>query len=167
MEEVFKLAKAIDLIARRCSRGIKALTGKAPKPTTEQLAEILRVYGAEYVQVSHSVNTDRLANEAMRVSDVFGVIDSIGWSVIVDGVKEYSRNPLFSRDWNIYRDYAIMEGMPRSYGVGSLNDLIADRYGISVRTVIRICRKVPKAVARYICMTDDKTDGTEMTLNWH
>ena len=154
------LARALDVIARRCPRGIAKLEGKAPAPTDAELhtAALYRpsTRGAGVRVNGGKVRT--IADDAAAFVELFSVLDGYQWQEITDAVQWYADCPLTSRDWSIYREWVRLEGLPRAYGQGAMCDMIADRRNVSAKTVYRICRRVPVALARLViqglCSTD-------------
>lgn len=164
MTDVSKLANALDLIAKKCPNGLKALLGQAEKPSWEQLKETLwKASDGEIVSVAHSVNTDKLANEAIQMVEVFGVLDGIQWDQIITAVRWYSQNALFVRDWRIYCDYVAAYGLPRSYGCGTLTDILAEKHDTTPRTIRRICKRVPLCLAE---AASRGTGGLQLSVEW-
>lgn len=91
--EITKLARIIDVIARKCWRGLPALLGDAPEPTRQQLKDALffrpspdEDIGTK-VQKSGSGEGREIAQEDTMIDEVDSVMSAFTWAELVQTEK--------------------------------------------------------------------------------
>lgn len=148
MVTIINLARAIDLIARRCPRGLSALAGDVPQPSHDEL-----VAAATWSPASE-VPTPGAPSAAEHVSTTVGQIlaltdpiEAVGWDRIVAATREVSE--LYPLQWAVYRLHVIHVSTDDQWrGDGGTLRSIADKTDISVATVVRWRHMVPRRIAR-------------------
>lgn len=129
-QEVARLGKAIDAIARKCWRGLPALTGQAARPSQEQIADALNVAGVD-------------ADAAFILAE---------WSAIVGAVQAFSVE--FADDWRLYLEFIRLKETGRSgWGMRGAATRCAEKFDVSRYDVYKIVRDVPRRIAALLNLT--------------
>lgn len=156
-DEVRKLANVLDVIARKCWRGLPALMGLEPQPTREQLKQALffrpspdEDLGTK-VQSSGSGEGREIAQEDTMIDEVDSVMSAITWAELVQTVKWYKRE--FPDRWEIYRRYIVMsETIKSGWGREGALSRTADAFGVTDFIIRETVRDVPYKIARAVSM---------------
>ncbi len=135
-----RLGSAIDLIARRCYRGIAALLGQAPKPSHDDLVAAV-LYQPASDGVTGSGASDWVAKAACRMADFEADLALAPWGSVVAATVAYSR--LEALDWSIYVEHVRLSGMTLTRDSGGPLTRLALRFGRAEDTIGRIVRDVP------------------------
>lgn len=148
MDEVKQLARSIDLIARRCPRGLSALAGDAPQPSHDELvAAATWTPAAEVSTPGGSSGGEHITSTVAQVLALTEPIDAVGWDRIVAATQEVRE--MYPLQWAVYRLHVIHVSTGDQWrGDGGTLRSIADKSGISVPTVVRWRHMVPRRIAR-------------------
>lgn len=144
MNEVQRLGAAIDLIARRCYRGVPALLGKAPRPSHDDLKAAV-LYRPASMLKSRQEAKDWVATAACCMVDFEADLALAPWGSVVAATVAYSR--LEALDWSIYVEHVRLSGMTLTRDSGGPLTRLALRFGRAEDTIGRIVRDVPVNVA--------------------
>ena len=157
VDEITRLARIIDVIARKCWRGLPALLGDAPEPTRQQLKDALffrpspdEDLGTK-VQSSGSGEGREIAQEDTMIDDVDSVMSAFTWAELVQTVKWYKRE--FPDRWEMYRRYIVMsETIKSGWGREGALSRTADAFGVTDFIIRETVRDVPYKIARAVSM---------------
>ena len=148
MNDVKELARALDIVASRCPRGLAAIVGEAEPPSDAEI-----VAAATWRPSVESGRTGKNADGpvpslAERVMRVTVPLEKVGWNAIVSAGREVRQ--FFPKGWEAYRLHVIYVGSPVRWRVEDASTLqrIADKCGMDVRTLRRRRRQVPLLIAR-------------------
>jgi hypothetical protein len=151
-EEVRRLATIIDVIARKCWRGIPALMGESPKPTREQLREALFYHPSPdadlgtKVSRSGNVESREIALEDKMIDEVDVLLESFDWEELVRAVKGYAAD--FPRNWAMYRRLLLTQEQTRSsWGGDAALSRTAERFSTTYYILRMTAREVPYKIA--------------------
>ncbi|BDF78638.1 hypothetical protein [Pyramidobacter piscolens] len=149
MSKVDRLARVIDVIARKCSSGLPALLGERPKPSRDEMraAYLFRPKG-ESVKVSGGTGDAEIVAEDCFIDEFLSVLDSVPWEDIVRSVKWCSSDPATARSWEIYYWDVLYDEMSFGRIDGGPVQALAERAAVSESTVKRIRNRVPHAIAK-------------------
>ena len=157
VDEIRKLAWIIDLIARKCWRGLPSLLGEAPKPTREQLKQALFFRPSPDEDLGVKVSSsgsgeDREVHLAdAMMSEVDPVLDLIPWEEIVSCVRRYAAE--YPRNWAMYRKYLIASEQTKvSWGNISAVSRTAEAFDCSDYVLRMTAKSVPFEIARAVSM---------------
>lgn len=146
---ISQLEKSIDTIARRCPRGLAALTGEAGMPSADELeaAALWRPSEEVFGGKSQKAPDDTVVNRVARIAELTTPIEEVGWDKIVKAVLEVKN--LYPLPWEIYRLHCVHVNAGDEWqdGGGSLKK-IAEYCGVSVPTVTRWRHLVPRRIAK-------------------
>lgn len=148
MVTITNLARAIDLIARRCPRGLSALAGDVPQPSHDELvAAATWSPAAEMPMPGVPSAGEHVSTTVSQILALTDPIEAVGWDRIVAATREVSE--LYPLQWAVYRLHVIHVSTGDQWrGDGGTLRLIADKSGISVATVVRWRHMVPRRIAR-------------------
>lgn len=129
-DDVKRLARAVDAIARKCWRGLPALLRQAPRPSAAQISDAFRAAGVDN-------------DPALILGE---------WERIVQAVATVAAE--FPDDWKLYRRFVFLKECGRSSwgSVGAVDKLI-DENGISPFVVRETVRSIPRRIAALVSMT--------------
>lgn len=141
------LENAIDVIARRCPRGLSAILGECPPPSHEEMAtaatwrpSVERVGGPGSKEPD-----DYYVDTVTRVLTITDPIESIGWEKIIAAANEV--RDFYPEQFEVYRLHVlhVSEGEP---GRWQSTKKIAERAGVGVATVARWRHLIPRRIAK-------------------
>lgn len=155
--EVKRLAKVIDIIARKCFRGIPALMGDEPQPSRERIKEALffrpspdEDLGTK-VQGGHDLEGREIRQEDVMIDEVDCVLDAVEWREIVQAVRQYAHE--YPTDWAMYKAYILaQEQIKISWGGEGAVARTAERFDTSEYILRERARSVPFKIARAVSM---------------
>ena len=155
--EVKKLANLIDVIARKCWRGLPSLMGDAPQPTRAQLKEALffnpspeEDLGTK-VQGGHDEEGREIKQEDAMIDNVDLILASFQWSELVNAVQWYARE--YPELWGMYRKFLVMsETLKSGWGRDGALARTAEAFGVSDYVVREAVRDVPYKIAKAVSM---------------
>ena len=154
--EIERLAQCIDLIARRCWRGLPALMGKAPEPSREQLKQAFFFkpmpddLGVK-VQGGGSGEGREILQADSFIDNFDPVFEAVQWREIVAGVKWFSLS--HAPEWNVYVEFISDKETGRArWNTEGTAERLARKYDITATGVYDIVRKTPRQIARAISM---------------
>lgn len=141
-----RLGLAVDLIARRCYRGVSALLGKSPRPTQNELIAAVLYQPASSLK-SRQTGRDWVATAACQLADFEADLNLVPWENLVVAAKEYAKSDPIG--WKIYLEYARFAGgaLSRKYG-SRLVLRLSKKFFYSPRSIRRIASQAPKDIAR-------------------
>lgn len=159
--EVEGLARVIDIIARRCWKGLAALRGEAPEPTREQLRAAFLHRPSRSVAPALRLRTARASADPKDIRDedsyqaeFESYLSLVSWEEIVEAVRAFRKNPMTARDWEIYsRSVNLKASVQSRLCYGSAYDRLAELYDLNKSTVYEIVRRTPRCIA-YMISTD-------------
>lgn len=154
--EIERLARCIDVIARRCWRGLPALMGKAPKPTREQLkAAFLFRPTSDACDLGVKIHGGRQSEERdiwqadYFMDNIDPALEAVEWDNLVGSVKWYSK--AHPEEWRVYVEYVSQKETGRACWDGkSVVERLADKNNISEATIYDIIKKTPRNIARAV-----------------
>lgn len=148
MVTITNLARAIDLIARRCPRGLSALAGEVPQPSHDELVAVATWAPAAEVPTPGTPSTgEHISTTVGQILALTDPIEAVGWDRIVAATREVGE--MYPLQWAVYRLHVIHVSTGDQWrGDGGTLRLIADKCGISVATVVRWRHMVPRRIAR-------------------
>lgn len=153
-DEIKRLARIIDVLARKCWRGLPALMGDAPKPTREQMRDafFFRPSPSEdlgtKVQGGGSDEGREIAREDAMMDEVDAVLNQFAWSELVNTVKWYKQDcPV---KWALYRRYIVGQEQRTSWGQTGTAAQLSEVYGLSEYQLREAARGVPYEIARAV-----------------
>ena len=148
MVTITNLARAIDLIARRCPRGLSALAGDVPQPSQDELVAAATWSPAAEVPMPGAPSAgEHVSTTVSQILALTDPIEAVGWDRIVAATREVGE--LYPLQWAVYRLHVIHVSTGDQWrGDGGTLRLIADKSGISVATVVRWRHMVPRRIAR-------------------
>lgn len=151
MTNIEQLAWALDVVASQCPHGIDSLIGDAPPPTRDDLicAATWRPSGDTPKVASVAGGKDPLEPIVDRLMKLQSPLEAVGWEMIVMAsqmVREYC-----PKDWAAYALHVTLIDDPNQWRSDeeSILEKIAQKCGLSPRTVSRRRRSVPVKIARY------------------
>ena len=150
--DVTRLAKAIDLIAKRCRNGIPALMGQSPHPTDTDIYEALSSHSADGPKVASAGSHDRVADEAIRKTMFDEALALVEWPALIRVVRKYARDPKTAPDWKAYQLHCLGQAFRGSRFTYATHADIAVETGMSKGRVARVLRRVPEQIA-YLALT--------------
>lgn len=161
--EIHKLARIIDVLARKCWRGLPALMGDAPEPTREQIKDALFFRPSldadleTKVSGGGSLEGREIAQEDTMIDEIDAVLSCIPWAEIVRTTKRYAKE--YPEEWAIYKRYIINQEQTRS-GWGTEGALMrtAEVFNTSDYIIRQRARSVPYAIARAVSMGYGRED---------
>ena len=149
--EIDRLARCIDLIARRCWHGLPALLGKAPQPSRDQLKQAFYYRPSSddlgvKVQGGGSGDGRDISQADSFIDDYDPVFDNVSWADIVEGVKWYSQ--AHAPEWQMYVTFVSYKETGRAQwnGEGTAEKL-ARKFDLTPASVYDIVRKTPRRLA--------------------
>lgn len=154
--EIDRLARCIDLIARKCWRGLPALLGKAPQPSRDQLKQAFYYKPSSDdlgVKVQGGTGGDgrdiSLADDF--IDEYEPVFENVPWADIVEGVKWFAQ--AHAPEWQMYVTFVSYgeTGRARWNGEG-IAERLARRFELTPASVYDIVRKTPRRIAWAISM---------------
>ena len=142
------LARSIDMIARRCPRGLSALAGDAPQPShDERVAAATWSPAAEVSTPGGSSGGEHGTSTVSQILALTEPIEAVGWERIVAATQEIRE--MYPLQWAVYRLHVIHVSTGDQWrGDGGTRRLIADKAGVSITTVVRWRHMVPRRIAR-------------------
>lgn len=148
MVTITNLARAIDLIARRCPRGLSALAGDVPQPSHDELVAAATWSPASEVPTPGAPSAgEHVSTTVGQILALTDPIEAVGWDRIVVATREVGE--LYPLQWAVYRLHVIHVSTGDQWrGDGGTLRSIADKTGISVATVVRWRHMVPRRIAR-------------------
>lgn len=148
MVTITNLARAIDLIARRCPRGLSALAGDVPQPSHDELVAAATWSPAAEVPMPGTPSAgEHVSTTVSQILALTDPIEAVGWDRIVAATREVGE--MYPLQWAVYRLHVIHVSTGDQWrGDGGTLRLIADKSGISVATVVRWRHMVPRRIAR-------------------
>lgn len=157
VDEITRLARIIDVIARKCWRGLPALLGDAPEPTRQQLKDALffrpspdEDLGTK-VQTSARYEDPEIARSEILIDEVDSVLSAITWDELVQTVRWYKKE--FPDRWEMYRRYIVMQETIKSgWGREGALSRTADAFGVTDFIIRETVRDVPYKIARAVSM---------------
>ncbi len=157
-DEVRKLANVLDIIARKCWRGLPALMGQAPQPTREQIKEAFFFRPSPdaadlgiKVQGGGSLEGREIAQEDTMIDEVDAVLAAVPWAEIVGAVQWYMRE--YPELWAMYRKYiGMQETIKSGWGREGALSRTAESFDVSEYTIREAVRVVPLKIARAVSM---------------
>ena len=169
VDEIKRLARIIDVIARKCWRGLPALMGDVPKPTRQQLKDALfyrpspEVDLGTKVQSSGSGEGREILQEDTMIDEVDSVLDLLPWEELVSCVRRYAKE--YPTEWAMYKKLLIAQEQ-KIIGWGDIGALsrTAEAFDVSDYVLRMRARQVPFAIARSVSMgygRDDVLRGGE------
>ena len=154
--KIKKLAKIIDIIARRCWRGLPALIGDAPQPSRDDLKEAFFFRPSPEVELDVRVQggplTDgrEIEQENMMIDEVDAVLAVIPWNDLVLAVRWYRDE--WPRRWAMYREYINAKTVPAlSWGRDSVARA-AEKFDVTEFILRQTARSVPFEIARAVSL---------------
>lgn len=144
MNEVKRLGAAIDLIAKRCYRGVPALLGKAPRPSHDDLKAAV-LYRPASMLKSRQEAKDWVATAACRLVDFEADLDLAPWEDVVSASCAYAASEAL--EWSIYVEYIRITGMTLSRLSGGPLTRLSAKFNLGEDTVLRVARAVPENIA--------------------
>lgn len=155
--QVKRLAKVIDVIARKCFRGIPALMGDAPEPSRERIKEALffrpspeEDLGTK-VQGGHDLEGREIRQEDVMIDEIDSVLDSVEWCELVQAVRQYAHE--YPTDWAMYKAYNLaQEQVKIAWGREGAVAQTAERFNTSEYILRERARSVPYKIARAVSM---------------
>ncbi|EFC90389.1 hypothetical protein L2W58_00100 [Dethiosulfovibrio sp. F2B] len=166
MDQVERLARAIDILVEYYPCAFSVLLGEAEPPTDDEWIEIMtrrRLYvsGAAEdpgVRIDRDPDHDGILNQTIALDEVRGVIEKAGWPAIVESARAIKT--FFAEDWEIFCLHVrFVTGKTRLGGKSPLQR-VADRVGMSPGTVTRKRQEIPMMIAR------DALKGFQIALKW-
>jgi len=167
VDQVERLARAIDILVEYYPCAFSVLLGEAEPPTDDEWIEIMtrrRLYvsGAAEdpgVRIDRDPDHDGILNQTIALDEVRGVIEKAGWPAIVESARAIKT--FFAEDWEIFCLHVrFVTGESRMGDDRSPLQKVADSLGVSANTVTRKRRKVPLMIAR------DALKGFQFALKW-
>lgn len=167
MDQVERLARAIDVLVEYYPYAFGVLLGEAEPPTDDEWIEILtreRLYrcGAQEdlgVSISKDHDHDGVLSQVIALDEVRGVIEEVGWAAIIESTKAIKA--FFAEDWEIFCTHVrFVTGESRMGDDRSPLQKVADALRVSANTVTRKRQKVPLMIAR------DALKGFQFALKW-
>lgn len=163
VDEITQLARIIDVIARKCWRGLPALLGQAPQPTREQLRQAYffrpspeRDLGVK-VQGGGSTEGREIEQADRMMDEVDYVLNSVAWEEIVSCVKRYAVE--YPRNWAMYKKYLVAREQTKiSWGNVGAVARTAESFDVSDYVLRMTARSVPYEIARAVSMGCGKPD---------
>ena len=149
MDDVKWLARALDIVASRCPRGLAAIVGEAPPPTYDDLvAAATWRPSVENGRSSGGGGEGPVPSLAERVMRVTGPLEKAGWKAIAAAGREVRE--LYPQDWEAYRLHVVYVDSPVQWRIEDDSTLqrLADKCRMDVRTLRRRRRQVPLQIAR-------------------
>lgn len=148
MAEVDQLARALDIVASRCPRGLAAIIGEAEPPSREELLAAATWHpSSESVPVKGGTDHEYLSPTVDSLIEIQGPIEKATWSAIVAAGREVKN--LFPLDWEAYRLHVIYVGDPVQWRTDeAVLKKIADLCRMDIKTISRRRREVPLKIAR-------------------
>ena len=145
---ISNLARSIDLIARRCPRGLSALAGDAPQPSHDELTAAATWTPATEVGMPGGASGgEHVTSTVAQVLALTEPIEAVGWARIVAATQEIRE--MYPLQWAVYRLHVIHVSTGDQWrGDGGTLRLIADKAGVSIATVVRWRHMVPRRIAR-------------------
>lgn len=145
---ITELARAIDIIARRCPRGLSALAGDVPQPSRDELIAAATWTPAAEVQIPASASGgEHVTSAVQQIMTLTGPIEAVGWEKIVAAVREV--RDLYPLQWAAYRLHVIHVSTGDQWRAdGGTLKSIAEKCGISVQTVVRWRHIMPRRIAK-------------------
>lgn len=156
-DEVRKLANVLDVIARKCWRGLPALMGLEPQPTREQLKQAFffrpspdEDLGTK-VQGGGSLEGREITQEDAMIDEVDSVLASVSWAEIVKTVQWYAREyPVL---WAMYKKYIVnQETLKIGWGREGALSRTASAFDASEYQIKTAVRCVPYKIAQAVSM---------------
>ena len=150
--KITKLAKIIDTIARRCWRGLPALTGDAPQPSRDDLKEafFFRPSPDEdlgvRVQGGKEDEGREIAQEDIMIDNVDAVLAAFDWNELVQTVRRYKAE--FPREWAMYTEYITLRDFRSAWGKEGACSRVAQRFDVSEFVLREIVKNVPFEIAK-------------------
>lgn len=157
VEEIQRLARIIDVIARKCWRGLPALMGEVPQPTRQQLKDALffrpspdadlgiKIHGGG------SLEGREIAQEDAMIDEIDSILVLFPWAELVRCVRQYMNE--YPQSWQMYRRYIIASEQARSgWGKEGALARTADAFDVSDYVVRETVRSVPYEIARAVSM---------------
>ena len=147
MDEITLLARALDIVASRCPRGLAAIVGDVPVPSAADIEAAACWRPSSERILGGGRSEGPVPQMAFRLIDVIGPIERATWPVIRKAGADFrAEHPT---DWEAYRLHILQVSAPVVWRVdGSALERIAQKLGLSVPTIIRRRREVPLAIAR-------------------
>ncbi|MBQ8089786.1 MAG: hypothetical protein IJ822_03790 [Pyramidobacter sp.] len=151
MDEITLLARALDIVASRCPRGLAAIVGDASPPSEAEI-ETAANWRSSAERTSGSGNREGpVPRLAFRIIDVTGPIERATWPAIQKAGADFRNDHRL--DWDAYRLHILQVSAPvRWRADGSALKRLAKRLDLSVPTIIRRRREVPLAIARAVVL---------------
>lgn len=157
VDKITRLARIIDLIARKCWRGLPALLGEVPQPSRDDLKDAFFFHPSPdedlgtKVQSSGSGEGREIAREDTMIDEFDSVMSAISWDEIVRTVKWYKRE--FPDRWEMYRRYIVLQETVKSgWGREGALSRAADAFGVTDYIIRETVRDVPYKIARAVSM---------------
>lgn len=166
MDQVERLARAIDVLVEYYPYAFGVLLGEAEPPTDDDWIEImtrrnLYVSGAAEdlgVRIDKDPDLDGVLNHAIALDEIRGIVDEVGWPAIVESARAIKA--FFAEDWRIFCLHVrFVTGKTRSGGKSPLQR-VAEKVGMSPSTVTRKRQEIPMMIAR------DVLKGFQIALKW-
>lgn len=157
-DEVRKLANVLDVIARKCWRGLPALMGLEPQPTREQIKEAFFFRPSPdaadlgiKVQGGGSLEGREIAQEDTMIDEIDAVLAAVPWAEIVKTVQWYAREyPVL---WAMYKKYIVnQETIKIGWGREGALSRTASAFDASEYQIKTAVRCVPYKIAQAVSM---------------
>ena len=147
MDEIILLARALDIVASRCPRGLAAIVGDVSAPSAVEIEAAAFWRPSVECAVGSGKSEGPVPQMAFRLIDVTGPIERATWPVIQKAGADFRKeHPV---DWEAYRLHILQVSAPVVWRAdGSALERIARKLDLSVPTIIRRRREVPLAIAR-------------------
>ena len=156
-DEIRKLARIIDVLARKCWRGLPALMGDEPKPTREQMKQAFFFRPSPEVDIGIRVQGGRLSDgaeverEDTMIDEVDSVLATFQWDELVRTVRRYAEE--YPRNWAIYKRYIINQEQTKSgWGRDGALARTAAQFDTTDYIIRETARSVPYEIARAVSM---------------
>lgn len=142
-----QLARSIDIVARRCPRGLSALIGEVEPPSHDELVTAATWRPASEVDTPiGSGDGEQVTNTVAQVLALTGPIEAVGWARIVAAACEIRE--MYPLPFKVYRLHVNNVGSDQwRDGSGGVRR-IAEKCGVSVATVTRWRHLVPRRIAK-------------------
>ncbi|NCC96627.1 MAG: hypothetical protein EOM02_07280 [Synergistales bacterium] len=166
MDQVERLARAIEILVEYYPCAFNVLLGEAEPPTDDDWVEIMTrksLYDSGAmddlgVRIDKDPDREGVLNQVISLEEVKGVIDEVGWPTIVESSRAIKT--FFAEDWRVFCLHVrFVTGETRTGGLPPL-ERVAKQVKMSVSTVTRKRKMVPMMIAR------DALMGFQTALKW-